>query len=205
MTGRLQVSLQKRFMREDGAFLLDVEFAVDAGFTILFGASGAGKTTLLNCIAGLEAPDRGRLRLGDALVFDSQNDVNVPTSRRAVGYLLQSLALFPHMTVEQNAHYGLHELEKAEREQRTGEILESFRIASLAKRRPREFRRRTSTGSVGPHPGYTAAGVVARRAFERAGCTDEIADCRRPARMESRASDSNPVCHPSARRSVRAR
>ena len=139
MTGQLRVSAQKRFTRDGGAFLLDVEFAVNTGFTILFGASGSGKTTLLDCIAGLQAPDHGRISLGDAVVFDSDKDVNTPTSSRAVGYLLQSLALFPHMTVEQNVHYGLQRLPAEERTRRTGEVLESFRIASLAKRRPREL------------------------------------------------------------------
>jgi molybdate transport system ATP-binding protein len=139
MTDQLQVSAQKRFNHGDGAFLLDVDFAVGAGFTILFGASGAGKTTLLDCIAGLQAPERGCISVPDALLFDSVKRVNVPANRRSVGYLLQSLALFPHMTVEQNVHYGLQGLSAQERERRTGEILESFRIASLTKRRPREL------------------------------------------------------------------
>lgn len=139
MTGQLQVSVQKRFKRDGSAFLLEVEFAAGAGFTILFGASGAGKTTLLDCIAGLEAPDHGHISVGDAVLFDADKRLDVPTSRRTVGYLLQSLALFPHMTVEQNVQYGLNGMPKAEREQRTEDILESFRIASLAKRRPREL------------------------------------------------------------------
>ncbi len=61
------------------------------------------------------------------------------TNRRSVGYLLQSLALFPHMTVKQNVHYGLRSLTQAERDKRSAEILESFRIAALAQRRPREL------------------------------------------------------------------
>ena len=52
-------------------FCLDVDFAVGAGFTILFGASGAGKTTLLDCIAGLETPESGRIALGETVLFDS--------------------------------------------------------------------------------------------------------------------------------------
>ncbi len=139
MSGLLQVSAQKRFDHQSGAFALDVNLSVGTGFTILFGASGAGKTTLLDCIAGLETPDHGCISVPDALLFDSTKKVNVPASRRAVGYLLQSLALFPHMTVEQNVYYGIQDLPSAERERRVAEILESFRIAPLAQRKPREL------------------------------------------------------------------
>jgi len=138
MSGRLQVSAQKRFS-QDGGFTLDVDFTVGAGFTILFGPSGSGKTTLLDCIAGLQTPERGCISMPDALLFDTVKGVNVPSNRRAVGYLLQSLALFPHMSVEENVLYGLQGLAAREREQRTREIMESFRIASLATRRPREL------------------------------------------------------------------
>ena len=139
MSDRLQVSAQKHFARGTPEFTLDVDFAVRSGFTILFGRSGSGKTTLLDCIAGLTVPDRGCISVPDALLFDSVKCVNVPPRRRSVGYLLQSLALFPHMTVEENVHYGLNGLPIQERERRTKEILDSFRIAPLAKRRPGEL------------------------------------------------------------------
>ena len=139
MSDRLQVSAQKCLSDKNAQFTLDVDFGIGAGFMILFGASGSGKTTLLDCIAGLQTPDRGCISVPDAVLFDSATRVNVPPSRRSVGYLLQSLALFPHMTVEQNVHYGLHGLAAREREQRTGDILESFRIGFLAERRPREL------------------------------------------------------------------
>jgi molybdate transport system ATP-binding protein len=133
---RLQVRAQKRLERQRDAFVLDAEFTVEPGFTILFGASGAGKTTLLDCIAGLQTPDHGRIGVGEVELFDSEKKLNRPPNERSVGYLLQSLALFPHMTVEENVKYGLHRLPSIERERRTAEILESFRIASLAGRRP---------------------------------------------------------------------
>jgi molybdate transport system ATP-binding protein len=118
------------------AFTLDVSLTAGAGFTILFGASGAGKTTLLDCIAGLQTPDEGEIVLGRTVLFSSTSGADLPPSRRAVGYLLQSLGLFPHMTVEQNVQYGLVGLHTAERAARCREILESFRISSLAQRRP---------------------------------------------------------------------
>ena len=137
---QLTVRVQKRFRGEsDSQFTLEVQLAVAGGFTILFGASGAGKSTLLDCIAGLQTPDGGTIAIGETILFDSQSRVNLPPSRRSVAYLLQSLALFPHMTVEQNVQYGLASLNKADRDARSGDVLESFRISSLVQRRPNEI------------------------------------------------------------------
>ncbi len=137
---QLTTRLKKSFRGDSGGqFRLDVELAVGAGFTILFGASGAGKTTLLDCIAGLQTPDEGRIVIGEVVLFDSKSHVNLSPRRRSVAYLLQSLALFPHMTVEQNVQYGLAALDKKDRAARSGEVLESFRIASLVERRPNEI------------------------------------------------------------------
>ena len=138
----LRVQVRKRFLPQRGAgdaFGLEVDLTLDAGITILFGASGAGKTTLLDCIAGLQTPDAGRIAVGQAVVFDSAAGVNLAPNRRGAGYLLQSLALFPHMSVRQNVQYGLHGLASSERDARCGEILDSFRLAALAQRRPAEL------------------------------------------------------------------
>ncbi len=132
---RLRVHLQKRL----GAFDLAVDFAIAPGITILFGPSGAGKTTLLSCIAGLTAPDRGKILIGDRVLFDSDSGVNVSTSQRDVGYVFQSLALFPHLSAEANVQYGLASLTTADRERRCGEILQSFRISHLRSRKPAEI------------------------------------------------------------------
>lgn len=137
---QLTVRVRKRLRGESGSqFTLDVELAVAAGFTILFGASGAGKTTLLDCIAGLQTPDEGTIAIGEVVLFGSESRVNLPPRRRSVAYLLQSLALFPHMTVEQNVQYGLAALNQRDRDARSREVLESFRIASLVERRPNEI------------------------------------------------------------------
>src|SRR5664280_3016012 len=89
---QLTVRVQKCFRGESGSqFTLEVQLAVAAGFTILFGASGAGKTTLLDCVAGLQTPDGGTIAIGETVLFDSQSRVNLPPSRRSVAYLLQSL------------------------------------------------------------------------------------------------------------------
>jgi len=140
LDGQLSVRLRKSFPGGDSSsFTLDVNFVVSAGVTILFGASGAGKTTLFDCIAGLQTPDEGEIAIGETILFDSRSRRNLPPSRRSAGYLLQSLALFPHMTVQQNVQYGLAALDKSERAARSSQTMESFRIASMAQRRPGEI------------------------------------------------------------------
>jgi molybdate transport system ATP-binding protein len=139
--GELSVRIRKSFTGEGvGSFTLDVDFTAAAGFTILFGASGAGKTTLLDCIAGLQSPERAGSRSGrTGAVQIRLGGLNLPPNRRSVGYLLQTLALFPHMTVAQNVQYGLDGLRESERQSRCGEILALFRISALAGRRPEEI------------------------------------------------------------------
>ena len=124
--------------RMSSSFALDVEFDAPAGFTMLLGPSGSGKTTILNCLAGLLRPDSGLITLGNRVLFDSSSGVDVPVPGRRVGYLFQTLALFPHMTIEQNVHYGIAKLPADLRRERTTALLESFKIAHLANRKPRD-------------------------------------------------------------------
>jgi molybdate transport system ATP-binding protein len=138
-TAELTVQVRTSFSGAGQPFCLDVAFAARAGFTILFGASGSGKTTLLDCIAGLRTPDSGRITVGVTTLFDPAARVDVPPNRRGVGYLLQSLALFPHLTVQQNVRYGLADLSSTEREARAQHLLDLFRIGHLAQRRPAEL------------------------------------------------------------------
>jgi molybdate transport system ATP-binding protein len=120
-------------------FVLDVSLDIPPGITILFGTSGSGKSTLLDCIAGLVPPDAGHIKIGEAIVFDSENRVNVPPQRRRIAYVFQSLALFPHMTVEENVAYGLPHLPPDQRTARIAEILQAFRVENLRERRPAEI------------------------------------------------------------------
>src|SRR5271157_6518501 len=109
----LEVRIRKRFPNPEGSFNLNVHFRALAGFTILFGASGAGKTTLLDCIAGLTDPDEGRIAVGGQDLYDSEKKQHVAAWKRRIGYVHQDLALFPHLTAEQNVAYGLSALNGA--------------------------------------------------------------------------------------------
>ncbi|MBI3406040.1 MAG: molybdenum ABC transporter ATP-binding protein [Acidobacteria bacterium] len=144
MTSRSESVLAVRLVKDYSAthspgFRLDVEFNVPPGVTILFGPSGAGKTTILDCIAGLARPDAGRIVLGEQVLFDSANATAVHTERRKIGYVFQSLALFPHLSVRKNVEFGLSQISVPERRHRAQELLEAFRIANLSERRPAQI------------------------------------------------------------------
>jgi molybdate transport system ATP-binding protein len=132
----LTARIHKAFPGNERVFKLEVEFTAAPGFTILFGPSGSGKTTVLNCVAGLNTPDAGRIAVGDRVLFDAQTKTSVPVSKRKIGYVLQDLALFPHLTVEENAEYGLVHLPRSERERQAMDILREFHIDHLRNQRP---------------------------------------------------------------------
>jgi molybdate transport system ATP-binding protein len=132
-SGHLTAQIQKK----RNGFELRVAIEIPPGISILFGASGAGKTTLLDCIAGLAQPDAGRIAIGDRELFASGEVV--PVQKRSIGYVFQDLALFPHLTVEDNIQFGLGHQPKAERQRKSGLVLQSFRISHLKQRRPGEI------------------------------------------------------------------
>jgi molybdate transport system ATP-binding protein len=132
-----QLGVRMRLTR--GSFHLDADFSIPSGITILFGPSGAGKSTLLDCIAGLIAPDEGRISIATETFFDSATHQSMPTHHRRLGYLFQSSALFPHLTARQNIDYGLAHIAPAERSAAVSEALRLFRIESLASRKPAQL------------------------------------------------------------------
>ena len=128
----LEVSVRKRASPQ---FELQAEFSAAPGFSILFGPSGAGKTTLLDCICGLRVPDAGRISINGRVIYDGEK-TSVPVPLRKVGYVFQSLALFPHHSVEENIQYGLAGMPLAERTERSSAILRSFGILHLREQKP---------------------------------------------------------------------
>jgi putrescine transport system ATP-binding protein len=104
-------------------------------FFALLGPSGCGKTTLLRLLAGLEAPDEGRI------VLDGKDIAPVPPYRRPINMMFQSYALFPHLTVEGNVAFGLKQekLAKAEIVARVEEMLALVRLEAFAKRKPHQL------------------------------------------------------------------
>jgi ABC-type Fe3+/spermidine/putrescine transport system ATPase subunit len=119
----------------------DVSLDVAAGTaTVILGPSGCGKTTLLRIIAGLEVPDSGQVMLDGTTVTTAQR-VKVPPHQRRLGFVFQDLALWPHLTVQQNVDFvlGSLELSRAERGQRARASLALVRIEQLTARFPHEL------------------------------------------------------------------
>ncbi|PZO82209.1 MAG: sulfate ABC transporter ATP-binding protein [Mesorhizobium amorphae] len=101
----------------------------------LLGPSGSGKTTILRMIAGLEYPDGGQIFFGD------EDATHIPVRDRGVGFVFQSYALFPHMTVNENIGFGIEVSRKrkrprAEIDKRVSELLGLMRLDGLGDRFP---------------------------------------------------------------------
>lgn len=88
------------------AFTLEIDVTLAAPVTALFGPSGSGKTSILDLIAGLRKPRAGIIRLDGTVLSDATSRSFVPTRDRGIGYVPQDLALFPHLNVRKNLHYG---------------------------------------------------------------------------------------------------
>jgi iron(III) transport system ATP-binding protein len=111
----------------------DVDFRIEPGeLFFLLGPSGCGKSTLLRLIAGLDAPDRGRIYFGERDVTE------LPTQQRNAVMCFQSYALWPHMTVLQNIRLGLgtRNLSPEQQDQRIAEVLRLVQLQDYSHRKP---------------------------------------------------------------------
>jgi iron(III) transport system ATP-binding protein len=127
--------LQKRFDVSDGVIAairsLDLEVGEGELFVIV-GASGSGKTTLLRCIAGLETPDAGEIRIGDKIVSSDNPPTWIPPQQRKLGMVFQSYAVWPHLTVCQNISLPLAEgSQRIPRREVAQRVTEALRLVQL--------------------------------------------------------------------------
>lgn len=124
-------------------FEINMSMKTDKGVTAFLGSSGSGKTLTLKCIAGIEIPDRGIIKLNGVTVFDSEKKINISPQKRKVGYLFQNYALFPNMTVYDNIDIVVSSLNKKitkiEKKQIINEILESLQINHISKNYPQNI------------------------------------------------------------------
>ncbi len=132
----LTVDIRKRA----GSFRLDAQFTAEDGVMGILGASGCGKSMTLKCIAGIEEPDEGFISLGGVTLFDSARHVNLKPQARQVGYLFQSYALFPNMTVRQNILCGLRrQRDRRERVRLCDEAVALMQLCGLERRYPAQL------------------------------------------------------------------
>lgn len=117
----------------------DVSLDIQPGeFVSFLGPSGCGKTTTLNCIAGLEHPDQGLIRVGDFVMTDAGRNLFLQPEERGLGMVFQSYALWPHMTVANNVGFGLKlaKVPRSEIDQRVKSILELVGLGQMGERYP---------------------------------------------------------------------
>lgn len=135
MTGLLKVDFEKRL----GDFHLRPSFESAGELVVLFGPSGAGKSLTLRSIAGLMKPDSGRIELPQGVAFDAAAGINLPPQQRGVGYVVQDLALFPHLSVAQNLAFPLDGWSREARLSRIAELVDLLGIEGLETRKPAQI------------------------------------------------------------------
>ena len=119
-----------------GNFLLENEWDVEPGSVlVLFGPSGTGKTMTLRAIAGLAAPQDGKIEVGGQVVYDHAAGAWLPPPLRRVGYMPQDYLLFPHLDIAGNIAFGLHNLDPVSRAHRVSQLVEALQLGGLERRR----------------------------------------------------------------------
>lgn len=108
--------------KQQGDFSLELDLKVSGQRIGIFGPSGSGKSTLVGCLAGLAAPDHGRILLDGEPLFDSSQRINRAAHQRRIALVFQSHALFPHLTVRQNLLYGYRRCPAGERRLELDEV-----------------------------------------------------------------------------------
>ncbi len=130
-------NIQTRIQVNFPGYTLDVDLALPGeGVTGLFGASGSGKSTFLRAIAGLERPVNSRIVIRDEIWHDDASGIFVPPYKRALGFVFQDAALFPHLTVVKNLEYGLKRIAGSERKIPLDFVVDLLGIAHLMERKP---------------------------------------------------------------------
>ena len=128
------MSMEIRVRKKLRDFELDVDMAVpDGKVLVLLGENGAGKTTVLRMIAGLMSPDEGKIVVDGEVFFDSAAGIDRPARSRRTGYVFQSYALFPHLSVYDNLAFGLRLRtgDEGEIERTIRPLLESYGLWDL--------------------------------------------------------------------------
>jgi ABC-type sulfate/molybdate transport systems ATPase subunit len=126
-----------------GPLSLDVALDGDAEPLALVGPNGAGKTTLLRIVAGAHEPLAGRIQIGERVLFDAHERIDIPPEARRVGYVPQGYGLFPHLTAADNVGFGLssraHFEPPRQRRDRALALLGELGCAGLGDRYPHEL------------------------------------------------------------------
>lgn len=131
--------LDVTFTKNLKGFSLTSTFSAGQEILGILGPSGCGKSLTLQCIAGLTAPDEGKIILNGRVLFDSSQGIHVAPRFRKIGYVFQQYALFPHLTVAQNIAYGIQHVARKDRIHDVGEMIERMHLTGLHERYPSQL------------------------------------------------------------------
>ena len=139
--------LRAGIVRTLRGFSLAASFDMRSEVLVLFGPSGSGKSLTLQALAGVDRPDGGRIALRttagaagtEQVLFDAEAGIDRKPQERRIGYVPQSLALFPHLSVRENVVYGLRREPPHARAAAARRLLLLMRLSDLADRLPRQL------------------------------------------------------------------
>ena len=115
---------------------IDIEFqAKPSSITSLFGPSGSGKTSIINMIAGLDKPGYGKIKVGNKMLLNTEEGINLPPEKRQLGYIFQDSRLFPHMNVRQNLLYGFKSI-NPDTDITLDHVIKILKLSHLLERKP---------------------------------------------------------------------
>ena len=145
----LDVQIRKRLAtgrKRGDSFSLDVSLSCATRRLVLFGHSGSGKTLTLQSLAGLVRPDGGYIKIGDDVLYASEQGIDLPARERHLGYVFQDYALFPHLTVRRNVEFALDKTKRTlfgrpspAARKSVDDHIERVEVGHLAERYPREI------------------------------------------------------------------
>ena len=137
------IRLRKQLRHGASRFDLDVNISSSASRVVLYGPSGSGKTQTLRLIAGITAPDGGRVAVAGRVLFDDAAGVSLSPQQRRLAYVFQDYALFPHLSVRQNIGFatrrGWRNPSRVPRDARVDEWIERFHLQAVAGHLPHQI------------------------------------------------------------------
>ncbi len=129
------MSVELSIKKDLKSFKLDIEYKGEMRRIGILGQSGSGKSLTLKAIAGIEKPDSGFIKIDGKVLFDSKNNIDIIPQKRRVGYMFQSLALFPNMSAKENIMSAIRKNSDIQ----INDIMEKFALISMADRLPSQM------------------------------------------------------------------
>ena len=103
----MKIDIKHRIFTSDGYKTLSIKEEINEKYIVeVVGQSGIGKTTFFRILSGLLIPNYGVISIGNKVILDTKNEINIPPQRREIALMFQDYALFPNMSVEENIQFA---------------------------------------------------------------------------------------------------